>query len=561
MKRSIIRVIFKSTVVALISSSVWATHIPIDPNQNRSSWVAGIQDLNIQIVNPLNASGTEFYFMASDNGSEPLNTNQASDLSLGHRIAGTAIHYLGTGGAQTLGKDIFPVRLGDGYFIYVETCDQGTPYTLGAINTSVCSNWVLINGGSISTLGATTDPGFKTISKANVTSPSSINVALNNPIISDNSAQNWILNITQSGVPGNTSGDLPNPFSPGSGPYALTVNDSYFVTQGTAFRLSPNTAYILNESILYNYSQQTTPTAPATSPFWTNPVDPANVTVTPTHFTATINFNSHGAGLDNPVNTVYRVTAVQQNGPDTHTFDVTYTGTNPMSHKFTGLVASAAGTPYTACVTAQNLGGGSWNPSTQVCQNFTTLPLNPTYSVSGVQTNQATFNVTLNPPTGITDYLVERCVGGVNGTCVQDVKTAWPGVTQTINDTMSGLTPNTAYEFYVELFEGADNSAFMPQPDLGVGVNQFTTTPTDPSLFNLTNAPPVADTLHASWTVGPGNPGATHNEVQYCTDAACSVGCLTLDVPGNGATKDITSLLEETSYSAHVRALSVGGGE
>jgi hypothetical protein len=548
MKPSTLREMIHGLVlVALLSTGGWATHNPISSTRT-GIWVGNLQDIQMQFINT-NANGTRYFFMASVSNSEPLNTNQPTDVTNGNLVI-DSLDYFGPGTAQMLTKDISPVGAGRTYFIYVEACEPGTAYTLGLINTGVCSNWVLISG-SQATLPLSTNPGFQTISKTNVTSPSSVVINLSNPALSEKSAQNWFVTFTQSGVPANTSGKLGNPFGSGVGPYTLTVDDAYFAGQAISFRFSPNTAYILGESMFYKYNQETNTYTPPTTPFWTNPVDPVIVSTTPTHFTVTVAFNSHGTGADNPSGTVYRTQIV---GPGGSSFDTTYSGTNPMSHKFTGL---QAGTPYQACVTAQNLGGTNWNPSGTVCKSFTTLPINPTYSVTGVQTNQATFNVTLNPPTGITDYIVERCVGGVSGTCVQDVKKAWPQPNASIASTMGSLTPNTAYQFYIQFFEGLDNSAYSPQPDQGQGVNQFTTTPAVPTPTSFTA--PTARQLAFAWGAN-GNPNGTTYEINYSLTSNFSTGVTTVTTTASSLTVNdggSTPVSPETAYYARIFARNV----
>lgn len=293
-----------------------------------------------------------------------------------------------------------------------------------------------------------------------------------------------------------------------------------------------------------------------------------------THFTVTLSWTNTSGPVGNPTNTTYQITTTGNGAPGPT--NVVYTpGNGPgvagnpsdvMTKKFTGLQDNTAYT-FTICVLNQNAG---WNNSVNcVSKSTTTLSLNAVYSVSDVNVTSAAFTANVGNPLGLTNYQFQACprapaVGG----CITDVKQPWPQlagnnlnvVSDTFTTPSTVLSPDTPYAFHIQYFENTDASAESPAPD-GAS-NEATTTPSDPTSFLLT-VPASTGTLHASWTlpsVPAANPSYTTYRVFYCAgDPTVSCG-VSKDVPNNGAAADLGGLLEETTYYARVKAVSVGGG-
>ena len=114
------------------------------------------------------------------------------------------------------------------------------------------------------------------------------------------------------------------------------------------------------------------------------------------------------------------------------------------------------------------------------------------------------------------------------------------------------MKSNTQYTVQIQIFE-ASCSYTAPAPGTA-----FTTTPVDPTSFTLSAASPFS--LNASWATGT-NPGGTIYQAQYCTNLAFTQNCNTKN-SGAGATSTTltTGVNPSTTYFAHVKALTIGGG-
>src|SRR5207302_7950685 len=145
--------------------------------------------------------------------------------------------------------------------------------------------------------------------------------------------------------------------------------------------------------------------------------------------------------------------------------------------------------------------------------------------------------------TGVTAY--QNIVNGSNfGSQVSTAPTSPISLT--------GLTPNTQYTFKIQLFE-ATCSFIVPVTNA-----TFTTTPVDPTSFTLSAASPFS--LNAGWATGA-NPAGTIYQVQYCTDAGFTQNCQTKNSSAGATSTTLTTGVNPaTTYFAHVRALTIGGG-
>lgn len=538
------------------------------------------QFLNLQLLNasgaPANDTGTDYWFFAWDvSQGNPASTNTGDpefiDDGSGQRVrTGAPLQdnkSPTTPGDLMVNGKIQSLKANVTYDIYAQACSSTTVGGNNSLDHHFCSDWVIIYSAQKSK-SLPLNP-FKNPVKAEVTSVN-LNTIIYSTAVTNADVQNVDINMLNVSTAGAV--DM----------YPIVWPGVYVVPVGTAgvspanFSFVPNSQYRFTGRLEYPHNQFTNAQTP--TDFYTTPLDPANVsTASWTHFTATITFTNSagGVGAGNPKGTSYHMTITNQwTGTLVTSFDFQSVsgagagqfgnGNELFIHKFSSLLP---GTTYQACVQATNLGGLSWNSSVNTpCINFTTLPLNPTFSVTNVGTSSATFSVTLNPPTGITDYTVEACQR-LTVVCIPDAKTMWPVGNSSISDSnIVTMTPNSPYRFLVQLFEGADSSSFLPMPDNLANGNLFTTTPVRPASGSLSVVTPTS--LLASWNDSSANPDAnpqTSYQVHYCLDSAHSVGCQAL-VPqtkaiGTSQSVPLTvGVIPETTYYAEVKTVTSGGG-
>lgn len=138
---------------------------------------------------------------------------------------------------------------------------------------------------------------------------------------------------------------------------------------------------------------------------------------------------------------------------------------------------------------------------------------------------------------GVTGYDVYR-----NGSVVQTVTGTSANVT--------GLTPSTAYGFYVKAKDGAGNAS-AASPTINVTTSASagdTQPPTAPT--NLTSPSKTATSVQLSWTASTDNVGVTGYEVYRNGNLAQTV---------TGTTANVAGLTASTAYSFYVKAKDAAG--
>lgn len=509
-------------------------------NNSAASWTASASGMTgIQNLNSVGPSGNDalsrYYFAASgtDLGATVANGG-ISTTGDGSRVVGSfALNSGSTPGSTVTGGVVNSLLGGQTYFFYVQACPSGA-----VLDSARCSLWARI--GSKSTLAYPTSAFGSPQAPADANS-NSITVRTLVPTADvGNISQiqltidNMLGGTDQSGIllawAGNTTYNI----------------DNTLYTAGSGF--TPNVKYQYIGKVFYPYGVAV-PTAGGTQvrgPFWTTPVNPSNVTVSNiTHCSADITTRNSAGSPANPTYTNYRLcaegfcataAAIGGTGVPTDTITRNITSLNP-------------GTTYTP--NAQALvgnGDGSqtgWNSSAIVNgTDFTTLGTNGVFTTSNIGTTSVDFNFPVGFDVSGALSWQRRINGVLSGPVV-------PGLPPT-TIAFTGLTPNTQYTIQVTINE-ASCSYTVPHTALA-----FTTTPNVPSTFAL-NATGSTQ-LTATWNAN-GNPGTTVYQIQYCTDPAFTTGCATQNsAPGATSALITSGIVAETTYYAHVRALTVGGG-
>lgn len=425
------------------------------------------------------------------------------------------------------------------YTFYVQACPGSA-----ALDSALCSNWARI--GTRSTLPypagtvvfpAPVAPGDATVNtiaaRTAVPTADLGNVSLIRLDIHDliNAANNQTL--------------APIGFT-GNGTYP--INNTMY-TQNGGFK--PNVKYEYVGKVVYPYGVDVPAAAgqQLRGPFWTTPRDPFNVTrANITHCSVQITAENSNGAPANPAYTPYSLCAgglcqtQAIGGPGLPTDSLTLT--------ITGLQPNTAYTPNARA----NVGNGvdasanAWNDSGLTNGTaFTTLNWGGTFSVSGVTTTSAVYNISNIIGAGsIVSYQVT-----LNGSNYTGPGGSGPGAPPA-TVTLTGLTPNTAYTVRIILTE-----ATCPSPPIGAVT--FTTTAATPTGFDLTAVAPRQ--MSATWAAN-GNPAATDYRIRYCRDAAFTQNCQPLDILNTTSAPSITTgVFPESTYFADVTALTIGGGQ
>ena len=308
----------------------------------------------------------------------------------------------------------------------------------------------------------------------------------------------------------------------------------------------PNNKYQYTGQVQYPWDLVPTGGPQTEGAFWTTPEDPGAVAASAvTHCSALISAHNSNAATPNPTYTEYSLCAVGTGGVCQMSARIggTPLSSDPISATVTGLNPGTAYTPgATALVGNQDgsqAGRNSSAPTTGT--GFTTLAWGGTPGIANVTTTSADFTFTGLDTTGVVSYQV--ILNGVSQGTVAGAPSS------PIH--LSGLTPNTQYTVALKLSESNCTSPTIL-------TQNFTTTPVDPTTFTLSAASPFS--LNAGWATGT-NPAGTIYQVQYCTDAGFTLNCQTKNSTAGATSATLTTGVNPaTTYFAHVKALTIGGG-
>lgn len=421
------------------------------------------------------------------------------------------------------------------YFAYAQACPNGSV----VYNSAGCSSWTRIGTATTSpyptsVFAAPVAPGDATINTINYRTAVPLadvnNIGIVRLEVRDllNAANNQTL--ADFGWPGN--GTFP-------------INNTMY-TQNGGFK--PNVKYEYRGQVTYPFGIFVPSTSQTRGPFWTTPATPANiVTANITHCSVQITANNSAGLPANPTYTPYHLCAT---GVCAANVGIGGTGVpgDTVSRTITGLSPNTTYTPNAQAIVGNGVDptASSWNNSAVANgANFTTLNWGGTFSVNGITTNAAVFNVSGLIGAGSISSWQIRLNGSIVG---QPSGAGAPPAT--IN--LTGLNPNTQYTVQIILTESSGCTSTLPTSAIA-----FTTTPNVPQTFSLSN--PTAFTLTANWATN-GNPGATVYQVQYCLDAAFTTGCATQNSTQGATSVQLSGLTANTLYFAHVKAVTVGGG-
>jgi hypothetical protein len=542
-----------ATVATLGYAAVPAGAVAPLPNESQTGWTKTDLEINARINN--NNPGTVYYFfLAKTNNSVPA-SDPAPDTGGGTIVYSPGVRSTNTGDPTpdglAINGTIVPVKSNTDYWIFAKTCPSPSSADAG------CSAWVRISATAIRTNALQSDPGYGGLTRAggSVPSPTSMVLKLVNPRYASY-LQVWSAHFTRLvGVSGDgtDSGLLSRNFGSNT---TLTVDDSFFSSRGSSFRLLPNRKYLVEESVEYNYSQVTPELTPAGgASVWMTPVNPGAVTHSNvTHCSADITAQNASTSLLNPDYTRYRNCAGSVCGT------ATAIGTDGVVT--VNVIGLTPGASYTANSTAL-VGNGTdatanvWSNSgtTSEGSSFNTLSWgSPVGTVTNITNNSAEYTVTGINNSGNSILRYQLVLDGANYGAEQ----AWTGgsganVTVTFTLSSPALLPNRQYTVGVKLIE-----ASCPSPALAL--KTFTTDPNVPATFSLTANNPYQMT--ATWAVNS-NPSTTKYLVEYCTPNLAGT-CRTKE-SGAGATSltltQTDGVAPNTTYEAHVRAQTVGGGD
>lgn len=516
-------------------------------NSSQASWTPSASGMTaIQCSNSVgptgNTSSAQYYFAASS-------TDQGATLAKGSlSTTGTGTEVIGsfsfasgsTPGSTVFGGAVQSLLGNQAYTMYVQACPSGQ-----AFDSALCSIWARV--GTRSTLAypagttlfqapvAPTDAAINRISyRTGVPTADLGNVSLIRLDIHDliNAANNQTL--------------TPIGWTGSNGTFNIT-NAMY--TQNGGFK--PNVKYEYVGKVVYPYGVD----VPATSgqqlrgPFWTTPATPANVvTSNITHCSVQIDADNSAGVPANPTYTPYRLCAGAVCAANIAIGGTGVPG-DSVTRTITGLSPNTAYTPNATAIVGNgsDATASSWNnSSTASGTGFTTLNWGGTFSVTGITNNSATFNVSGIIGSGsITSWQIL-----LNGSSTgQPSGVGAPPATIALN----GLSPNVQYTVRIRLTE--TSGCFSDLPVAGI---TFRTTPNVPTTFALTAPTPFS--LSATWSAAS-NPGTTPYQIEYCTDAAFTLNCLNQSVAAGQTSATIaTGINPVTTYFAHVRAMTAGGG-
>ncbi len=509
-------------------------------NNSAASWTAsasamtGIQNLNS--VGPSgNDAGSRYYFAASgtDLGATVANGG-ITTTGDGSRVIGSfALNSSGTPGSTVTGGVVNSLLGGQTYFIYVQACPSGA-----LLDSARCSLWARI--GSKSTLAYPLSAFSAAVAPTDADTDS-INIRTLVPTADIGNISQ--IQLTIDNMLGGT--DQNNILLAWAGNATYTIDNTLY-TAGGGF--GPNTKYQYVGKVFYPYGVAV-PTAGGTQvrgPFWTTPVNPSNISVSNvTHCSADITARNSAGSPANPTYTNYRLCATATCAAAA-AIGGTASPTDTLTRTISGLIPGTTYTPNAQALVGNGDGTQTgWNSSAVINGGtFTTDGTNGTFTISNVTTTSADFNF----PAGFDVSGAVSWQRRINGALSGPVVAGLPPSTIAF----TGLTPNTAYTVQVTVNEASCNYTVPPT------ALAFTTTPNVPLTFDVNATGPRQ--LSATWAAN-GNPGATTYQIQYCTDAAFTVGCLTQTTAAGATSATLTTgVVPETTYFAHVRALTVGGG-
>jgi hypothetical protein len=543
------RILCAFALSSLAAASVRAACDGVTTSCNPAISVAPTATITTIVASALNSGSTanvtnSVYFFEATTGGTP--TDVPDNVNGTIQFIGQNYLLSPANASDSISILIDPVVGGTLYNLFVQACPPNTAQP----DTSGCSAWVSL--GSVTTTIYPPNPGFQNVTPP-FTTPSSF-TALTANVQNSNDVSAWQLFVSTADA------DLPAGADSSiftQQPYAGASNGgsaSFSVTNAMYSHLLPNLGYTSTERLEYHYNKF----GPffKIGKFFTQPVNPVPGAITGvTHCSATLAFQNAAANPANPKDSPYTVNIGGQvaSGSQTQTVLIGGVGSSGAdvfndtnSVTFTNL---QAGQSYSPTVQVGNRGGGSWLTSSAPYPGspaLQTIAWGGSFNVANIGTTSTDFVASGVNTAGVQTWQIQTtpAVAGLPSGTASDLNGT---------HTMTGLVPNTQYTVQVKITESGGCFSILPLAPIS-----FTTTPTTPSAFNL--VPGAAGVLAASWTVGAGDPAGTTYQVQYCLDAGFSSGCATKNVTNNGASTNLTGLAEETTYFAHVKALTVGGG-
>src|SRR2546422_274680 len=228
------------------------------------------------------------------------------------------------------------------------------------------------------------------------------------------------------------------------------------------------------------------------------------------------------------------------------------TQTAGTGYTFEGMASSN----YLAAEDSIASGAGSYSAGWTIAPaaNWQNVLLGVVSANASASSNQIT--LTWNPSTdhtGVTGYLIDRCLGSGRSNFVQIGTTAGFSTT---SYTDTGLSTGTTYTYRVRAKDAAGNlGAYSSVVSATTTGASDTTPPTAPT--NLAAAVASTSQINLTWTASTDNVGVTSYMIERCQGAGCSsfaqIGTST------SASYPNTGLSDGTSYSYRVRATDAVG--
>jgi len=489
-----------------------------------------------------NPTATIYIMEATESGT-PSNTADS--------VNGTVViigpEYFGSGNvSDNISGNIGPTVGGTSYNIFAKACPAGQDQT-----NSLCSAWVPVGTGNVTTAPYPPNPGFLDIAPAD-TAPQQFTDRTSG--VQDSiDVLAWQLKVNNDDADlaaGSSSLFTQQPFSGASnGAGAFAITSSQYAS------LLPNLGYTVTNNLIYSYNKA----GPTSTPdkFFTQPVNPVPITpiATPTHCSVTLVFQNSASSPANPADSPYTVAVGGPVSGGSADQTVNIGGGNPASQNqvtFTNLIP---GTAYAPTVQAENRGGvPPWLPSTAEPYpgGFSTAGTAGTFTISAITTTGGTFNFPGGfDVSGATSWQVL-----LNGAATGPSGSGLPPASIPLTLSGGALNSNTLYTVQIQITE-ASCSYTVPQPGV-----QFYTLPVAPTAgsFGAT----TATTIVVNWTDGSTNatPGTTYH-LQYSASSNSGpwtdFGTNPSKVAGSAQSTTITGLTPLTTYYVQVKTVSASG--
>lgn len=190
---------------------------------------------------------------------------------------------------------------------------------------------------------------------------------------------------------------------------------------------------------------------------------------------------------------------------------------------------------------------------TPVSQSLDTQPPTAPSNLIGATSGSTGINLSWTASTdniGVTNYLLERCVGSG---CTSFSQIATPTSTSYSD---AGLSASTSYSYRVRATDAAGNlSGYSNIPTVLTPAASDTTSPSAPA--NLTATPVSTSQINLSWSASTDNVGVTGYRLERCLGSGCT--SFSQIATPTGPTYSDTGLTASTPYSYRVSATDAAG--